>query len=86
MRYLATRFSVKESFSKAVGLGMHLPMTWRSCEVVNAPSGQPKLVLHGELKTWFEAQGWKAHVSLSDETDYATSFVLVETLESEISK
>ena len=30
LRYLATRFSAKEAFSKAVGLGMRLPMTWRS--------------------------------------------------------
>ncbi len=79
VRYVATRFSVKESFSKAIGLGMRLPMTWRDCEVASAPSGQPRLVLHGELKTWFEAQGWRAHVTLSDETDYAISHVIVET-------
>jgi phosphopantetheinyl transferase (holo-ACP synthase) len=42
------------------------------------PSGQPVIVLHGELKTWFEGQGWVAHVSVTDETDYAASFVVVE--------
>lgn len=78
MRYLATRFSAKEAFSKAVGLGMRLPMTWRRCEITNAPSGQPQIVLHGELKQWFEAQGLKAHVSVTDETDYAASYVVVE--------
>ena len=31
VRYLATRFSAKEAFSKAVGMGMRMPMTWRSC-------------------------------------------------------
>ena len=31
LRYLATRFSAKEAFSKAVGLGMRMPMTWRLC-------------------------------------------------------
>jgi holo-[acyl-carrier protein] synthase len=49
VRYLATRFSAKEAFSKAVGLGMRLPMTWRDCEVVKAPSGKPEIRLHGEL-------------------------------------
>ena len=78
MRYLATRFSAKEAFSKAVGLGMRLPMTWRRCEIANAPSGQPQIVLHGDLKQWFEAQGLKAHVSVTDETDYAASYVVVE--------
>jgi holo-[acyl-carrier-protein] synthase len=78
LRYLATRFSAKEAFSKAVGLGMRMPMTWRSCEISNLPSGQPIIVLHGELKTWFEGQGLKAQVSVTDESDYAASFVVVE--------
>ncbi|HYF44494.1 MAG TPA: holo-ACP synthase [Ramlibacter sp.] len=78
VRYLATRFSAKEAFSKAVGLGMRMPMSWRLCEVRNLPSGKPTLVLHGGLKTWFEAQGLRAHVTVTDETDYAASFVVVE--------
>ena len=78
VRYLATRFSAKEAFSKAIGLGMTMPMTWRACEIGKLPSGQPVIVLHGALKDWFEAKGLSAHVSLSDETDYATSFCVVE--------
>ncbi|MFC3685009.1 holo-ACP synthase [Hydrogenophaga luteola] len=78
LRYMATRFSAKEAFSKAIGLGMRMPMTWRACEILNQPSGQPVIVLHGALKTWFEAQGLRAHVTVTDETDYAASFVVVE--------
>jgi len=78
VRYLATRFSAKEAFSKAVGMGMRMPMTWRHCEIAKAPSGQPHIVLHGELKAWFEARQLSAHVSVTDETDYAASFVVVE--------
>ncbi|MEJ7931864.1 holo-ACP synthase [Ramlibacter sp. AN1015] len=78
LRYLATRFSAKEAFSKAIGLGMRMPMTWRACEIANLRSGQPVIVLHGELKTWFEARGLSAHVTVTDETDYAASFVVVE--------
>ena len=78
VRYLATRFSAKEAFSKAVGLGMRMPMTWRLCEVGKLTSGQPVIVLHGALKDWFEARGLSAHVSVTDETDYAASFVVVE--------
>lgn len=80
LRYLASRFSAKEAFSKAIGLGMRMPMTWRHCEILNLPSGQPAVVLHGDLKTWFDARGLYAHVSLTDETDYAASFVVVEQL------
>ena len=80
LRYLATRFSAKESFSKAIGLGMRMPMTWRHCQVLNIESGKPVIVLHGELKTWFEAQGLTAHITVTDETDYAASFCVVEKL------
>jgi holo-[acyl-carrier protein] synthase len=78
VKYLATRFSAKEAFSKAIGLGLRLPMRWCDCEITNAASGKPEIVLHGALKTWFEARQLTAHVSVTDETDYATSFVVVE--------
>ena len=81
VRYLATRFSAKEAFSKAIGLGMTMPMTWRLCEIGKLPSGQPTIVLHGALKTWFDAKGLSAHVSVTDETDYAASFCVVEFLD-----
>jgi len=35
-------------------------------------------VLHGALKIWFESLRLNAQVSVSDETDYAISYVLVE--------
>ncbi len=78
LRYLATRFSAKEAFSKAVGLGMRMPMAWRRCEVINLPTGQPTLHLHGDLAAWFEARHLVAHVTLTDEGDHAASFVVVE--------
>ena len=78
VRYLATRFSAKESFSKAIGLGMVMPMTWRHCEITNLPSGQPTVVLHGALKDWFDSRGLSAHITVTDETDYAASFCVVE--------
>ena len=76
--YLATRFSAKEAFSKAIGLGMRMPMTWRACEVVKARSGKPEIVLHGELAQWFAQRRLRAHLSVTDESDYAASFCVVE--------
>jgi holo-[acyl-carrier protein] synthase len=78
LAYLGTRFSCKEAFSKAIGMGMHMPMSWRACEILNHPSGQPYIRLHGELADWFAARRLRAHVTLSDESDYAVSFVVVE--------
>ena len=83
LSYLATRFSAKEAFSKAIGLGMRMPMTWRLCEIANLRSGKPYIVLHGALKTWCEARGLAAQVSVTDESDYAASFVVIEQKESQ---
>ena len=79
LRYLGTRFSAKEAFSKAIGLGIHWPMTWRACEILNAPSGKPEIVLGGELARWFADRRLRAHVTVTDETDYVAAFVVVES-------
>jgi holo-[acyl-carrier protein] synthase len=55
-------------------------MTWRNCELVKAGSGQPQIRLHGALAAWFAARGLSAHVSVSDESDIATAFVVVERM------
>jgi holo-[acyl-carrier protein] synthase len=78
LSFLATRFSAKEAFSKAIGLGMRMPMTWRACEILNAASGKPEIRLNGALAEWFAARGLRAQVSVSDESDYAAAFVVVE--------
>ncbi len=79
IRYLATRFSAKEAFSKAIGLGMRMPMTWKLCEIANERSGKPQIILHGVLQEWFEARHLSAHITVTDETDYAASFCVVES-------
>lgn len=84
IRYVATRFSAKEAFSKAVGLGIRTPMRWHDCQVLNQSGGQPAIVLSGALQTWFAQRRLKSHVSLTDETDYAVAFVVVETVATEL--
>ncbi|MFJ9449898.1 MULTISPECIES: holo-ACP synthase [unclassified Herbaspirillum] len=76
--FLATRFAAKEAFSKAIGLGMRMPMTWRSMQTLNAPSGKPVVVCSGALKAWMEEKGLTAQVSITDEVDYAVAFVIAE--------
>ncbi len=80
LRFLATRFAAKEAFSKAIGLGMRMPMTWRSAQILNAPSGKPMLVTSGALNTFMQAHGISAQVSISDEAEYAVAFVIVEKI------
>ena len=78
IRYLATRFAAKEAFSKAVGLGMRMPMTWRSVQTLNAPSGKPVIVTSGKLKEFMEENRLTANVTITDEVEYAVAFVVVE--------
>ena len=79
VRYLATRFAAKEAFSKAVGLGMRMPMWWTRMQTLNMKGGQPTVVLSGPLALWYASRFGPAHVSLTDESEYGAAYVVVET-------
>ena len=75
--YLATRFAAKEAFSKAIGLGMRSPMSWRAMQTLNDPTGKPQVICSGALKDFMEEKYFTAQVSVSDEVDMAIAFVVV---------
>jgi holo-[acyl-carrier protein] synthase len=75
--YLATRFAAKEAFSKAIGLGMRMPMTWRSLQTLNEASGKPVMRYSGALAQFMKEKQWQAQVSVSDERDIVLAFVIV---------
>ena len=77
MAFLATRFAAKEAFSKAIGLGMRMPMSWRAMQTLNDPSGKPVVRCSGKLQTFMEEKKFFAQVSISDEVDMAIAFVVV---------
>jgi len=77
LRFLATRFSAKEAFSKALGLGMRTPMTWRSAQMLNAPGGKPEIACSGALEEFMHQNKLSAQVTISDEADYGVAFVIV---------
>ncbi len=76
--FLATRFAAKEAFSKAIGLGMRMPMYWRAVQILKLPSGKPHVVANGALAAWMEERHLTAHISLTDESDYVAAFAVVE--------
>jgi holo-[acyl-carrier protein] synthase len=80
VRFLATRFAAKEAFSKAIGLGMRMPMSWRRVQTLNAPGGRPVLVVAEPLRSWYVERFGAAHVSITDESDMAVAYVVVERL------
>ena len=64
-------------FSKAIGLGMRMPMTWRSLQTLNEPSGKPVTSYLGALAQFMEERQWIAHVTVSDEQNMAIAHVIV---------
>ncbi len=78
-RYLAKRYAVKEAFSKAFGTGIRVPVTWKNIETHHDKLGAPKIILSGPLDQMFRERGLlHVHVSVTDETDLATAFVILE--------
>lgn len=76
--FLATRFAAKEAISKALGLGMRMPMTWRAVEVVNDASGRPLAFTLGDLHAYVQRHRLRLHVSLTDEQTMATAYAIAE--------
>lgn len=79
-RFLAKRFAAKEAFAKALGTGVRPPATLPAIAVGHDELGKPLLVFHGQLAKMLENLHLKAHLSLSDETDYAIAHVILENL------
>ena len=79
IKYLATRFAAKEAVSKALGLGMRRPMSWRAVEIVNDASGRPVAFIgSAELRKFTERHRLTLHVSVSDERAFATAYAIAE--------
>ena len=79
-RFLAKRFAAKEAFSKALGTGLRDPATFQNIAVAHDDLGKPMLVLASELQDFLQSrQITKMHISISDERNLATAFVVLET-------
>src|SRR5690242_1129949 len=73
VRYAATRFAAKEAFSKALGLGLRPPMTWHTAQLLNDDLGKPYMACSGALGEFMLQNALVAHISVSDEEDYAVA-------------
>ena len=78
LAFLATRFAAKEAVAKAIGLGLRAPMTWRAVEIVNAPTGKPEVLVHGDLAEFVARKRLRLSVSISDEREIALAFAVAE--------
>ncbi len=73
------RFAAKESFVKALGIGLGMGVKLKEIEVVNDKYGKPDLILCGEAKAQIEKRNIvKVHLSLTHTRRYASAVVLLE--------
>lgn len=77
-RLLAKRFAAKEAFAKAFGTGVRVPATLHAIQVGHDDLGKPLLVYGAELALIMAERRLSAHLSISDESDYAVAFVVIE--------
>ena len=77
--YLSSRFSVKEAFSKALGIGLLYPITFQNLSVNNNEKGQPILKCKNEARHVIENMGIKnIFISITHEKEYLVSMVVLE--------
>lgn len=77
--HFAARFAAKESFLKALGIGLGMGVRLREIEVVHDNNGKPDLSLSGEAKIQIEKRCITGiHLSLTHTDNYATAIVLLE--------
>ncbi len=74
--FLARRFAAKEALVKAMGTGFVDGMALSQIAVDHDDLGRPLLRLGGAVERRYRALGiGGAHLSISDERDYAVAFV-----------
>jgi holo-[acyl-carrier protein] synthase len=79
-RFLAKRFALKEAAVKALGTGVANGVSMQDVWVTHTELGQPLLQYNGRFAELATALGvTNAHVSISDERDYATATVILSS-------
>lgn len=75
-RFLAKRFAAKEAFAKAFGTGVRPPVLLPAIAVTHDELGKPAFAFDGPLTA--AAGHLTAHLSISDEAEYAVAYVILE--------
>jgi holo-[acyl-carrier protein] synthase len=77
--HFAARFAAKEAVSKAMETGWSGKFRWRDVEVINDPSGAPKVILHDYVAG--QLAQCRVHVSLSHTENTVVAFAIIEKKE-----
>jgi len=76
-QHFAARFAAKEAVSKAMQTGWSGIFRWKDVEVVNEPSGAPKILLYNAVARSLEKS--TVHLSLSHTENTVVAFAVIES-------
>ena len=77
--YCAKRFAAKEAFAKALGTGIGRVVGFQDLTVRNNENGKPHFIPSEKLRLYLLEKGInQAHLSISDESQNAIAFVVLE--------
>jgi holo-[acyl-carrier protein] synthase len=80
--YCAKRFAAKEAFAKALGTGIGRVVSFQDLTVRNNENGKPHFIPSEKLRQFLvEKKIKRAHLSISDESQNAIAFVVLETFD-----
>jgi len=75
-QHFAARFAAKEAMAKAMKTGWSGAFRWKDVEVINEPSGAPKLLLYREVSEALADS--HLHLSMSHTENTVVAFVVIE--------
>ena len=78
--FCAKRFAAKEAFSKALGTGIGRVVSFQDLTVRSNENGKPYLMPSEKLRLYLKEKGiQQGHLSISDESQNALAFVVLES-------
>ena len=83
--FCAKRFAAKEAFSKALGTGIGRVVSFQDLTVRSNEHGKPYFMPSEKLRLYLQEKGIKhGHLSISDESQNALAFVVLEALDDSV--
>ena len=82
--FFSKRFAAKEAFSKALGTGFSSNLNFKDIEITNDKKGMPKYVENKKilkiLQKKYKIKKFNFFLSISDEKNYSTAFVIIQSI------
>jgi holo-[acyl-carrier protein] synthase len=71
VEFVAGRFSAKEAYSKAIGTGIGIELSFQDIEIFTDDKGRPEIYVNGEKSK-------TAHISISHSEQFVVTHVIIE--------